>query len=86
MSKQDIFYEQSKSCPMYDPCPVCYKCQVKASHLYVQCAECPLEFCAHTYKQRSLIIRRENFAVSVSKETFAKLVQMAKRAKESTNE
>lgn len=82
MSKLELFYEQSQNCPMYDPCPVCYKCQVKASHLYIQCAECPLEFCAHNYKQRSLIINRDNFAITVSKETFEKLSALSKRAGE----
>ena len=67
-SKLDIFIEQSNNCPMYEPCPLCYKCQVKASHLYLQCAECPLEFCAHNDKQRTMMIRRENFAVALSKE------------------
>lgn len=85
-SKLDLFYEQSNNCPMYEPCPICYKCQVKASHLYEQCAACPLEFCAHTYKQRALLIRRENFAIKVSKKTYQQLKELVDRSKELSNE
>lgn len=86
MSKLDLFYELCNNCPMYEPCPICYKCQVKASHLYEQCASCPLEFCAHTYKQRALLIRRENFTIKVSKKTFEKIREFDKRSKESEHE
>lgn len=85
-SKLELFYELSNNCPMYEPCPICYKCQVKASHLYEQCAACPLEFDAHTYKQRALLIRRENFAIKVSKKTFDQLKVLQERSKESSNE
>ena len=82
MSKLDEFYELSGGCPMYEPCPICYKCQVKATHLYEQCASCPLEFCGHNNKQRTFMIRRENFAIKVNKDTMAQLIAMADRAKE----
>lgn len=86
MSKLDLFHELSNNCPMYEPCPICYKCQVKASHLYEQCAACPLEFCAHTHKQRALLIRRENFAIKVSKKTFDQLKELVNRSKEQKDE
>ena len=81
-SKLDIFYEQSEGCPMYEPCPICYKCQMKASHLYLQCQDCPLEFCGHDDKQRNLLIRKENFAIKLSEEAH----QSIERAKENSNE
>lgn len=66
--------EASNGCSMYDPCPICFKCKAKASHLYERCVSCPVEFCGHSEKQRAMLIRRENFAITVSDETAKKLV------------
>lgn len=59
----------SNNCSMYDPCPICFKCMNKATHLYQKCNDCPLMHCAHNHKQRAWMIRRENFAIDVTKET-----------------
>lgn len=69
-TKLETFKALSKGCSMYDPCPLCFKCMNKATHLYIRCETCPLQFCGHSHKQRAMMIRRENFAISVSKETF----------------
>ena len=55
-----------KSCPRYDPCPICDKCRAKASHLYVACQTCKIPICSHTYADRDKMIKRKNFTVAVS--------------------
>lgn len=52
-------------CTMYNPCPLCDKCQNKASHLYVQCQTCQIPICVHTHKNRRDMLRRENFTVEI---------------------
>lgn len=79
----------SKGCSMYDPCPICFKCMNKATHLYVRCGDCPVQFCGHNHKQRSYMIRRENFAISVSKKTYDKFKEASarlRRREEQANE
>lgn len=76
-TKLETFKELSKGCAMYEPCPLCFKCMNKATHLYARCVTCPLEFCGHNHKQRSFMIRRENFGIKVSKETYAKIKRVA---------
>ena len=66
--KKQQMKELSGGCSMYDPCPICFKCQNKATHLYVRCEECPLQFCAHNHKQRAFMIRRENFGITITDE------------------
>ena len=78
--------ELSNNCSMYEPCPMCFKCMVKASHLYVRCVECPVQFCAHDNKKRNWAIRRENFAITVSPETEAKIKEWAERGYCTCNE
>ena len=58
------------TCLSYNPCPICDKCQNKASHLYVKCQLCLIPICTHTYKDRVRMIRRDNFKIIVSKEVF----------------
>jgi len=67
---EDLFAEEPKSrtCSMYDPCRICSKCLNKASHLYVRCQTCKIPICVHTYKNRTTLIRRENFSIAVSPE------------------
>ena len=59
-----------KSCPRYDPCPICDKCRAKASHLYVACQTCKIPICSHTYSDREKMIKRKNFIINVSEETM----------------
>lgn len=71
-----MFEEEEKkfnSCYLYNPCPICDKCQNKASHLYVKCQTCKIPICTHTYKDRKFMIRRDNFKLNVSKEVEEKI-------------
>ena len=70
---RDIFeqYEKKfKTCPRYDPCPICDKCRNKASHLYVSCQTCQIPICSHTYADRDNMIKRKNFVIYASKDTM----------------
>ena len=70
---RDIFEQTEpkfKTCPRYDPCPICDKCRNKASHLYVACQTCNIPICSHTYKNREDMIKRDNFVHLVPKETM----------------
>lgn len=70
--------EQANGCEMYDPCPIDYKCMNKAAHLYARCASCKVEHDAHTHKNRSWFIRRENFAIKVTDETAKEFKELSK--------
>lgn len=59
-----------KTCPRYDPCPICDKCRAKASHLYVACQTCKIPICSHTYQDRERMIKRKNFEIPVTEETM----------------
>lgn len=59
-----------KTCPRYDPCPICDKCRAKASHLYVACQTCRIPICSHTYADRDNMIKRKNFEMIVSEEVM----------------
>jgi hypothetical protein len=53
----------------------------KATHLYDRCAECPVAFCGHNEHKRNLMIRRENFAISVSPGTGEQLKALANQVR-----
>lgn len=78
--KKQMNLELSKGCSMYEPCPICFKCQNKATHLYARCITCPLDFCGHNHKQRAFMINRDNFAIKVSKETYETIKRAADKA------
>ena len=59
-----------KSCPRYEPCPICDKCRNKASHLYVACQTCKIPICSHTYEDRDKMIKRKNFEIKVTEEVM----------------
>lgn len=48
-------------CTRYQPCPICYKCMVKASHLFIKCQNCQIPICGHNERARNFMIRRENY-------------------------
>lgn len=71
---RDVFEQgepKFKTCPRYDPCPICDKCRAKASHLYVACQTCNIPICSHTYADREKMIKRNNFTQIVSSEVMA---------------
>ena len=68
---RDVFEQgepKFKTCPRYDPCPICDKCRAKASHLYKACETCNIPICSHTYADREKMIKRNNFTQFVSSE------------------
>ena len=68
-NNKDVFEEKepkTKTCPRYNPCPICSKCMNKASHLYVACQTCKIPICSHTYADRDKMIKRKNFTIFVS--------------------
>ena len=65
-----------KTCPRYDPCPICDKCRNKASHLYVACQTCKIPICSHTYSDRDKMIKRKNFEITVTDEIIKKIKQI----------
>jgi hypothetical protein len=78
--RKQQYKELSKGCSMYEPCPLCYKCMNKATHLYIRCETCPLEFCGHSHKHRSFMIRRENFGINVTDETGEEFKKLSEQA------
>lgn len=82
-SPNKIVFEQNepkfKTCPRYNPCPICDKCMNKASHLYVACQTCQIPICSHTYADRNKMIKRENFTVPVSEEVFKTVQELDKQ-------
>ena len=76
---KDVFQEgepKFKTCPRYDPCPICDKCRNKASHLYVACQTCKIPFCSHTYEDREKMIKRENFTTIVTPEVMEAIKEL----------
>ena len=70
---RDIFDKNEPkyhTCPRYNPCSICDKCQNKASHLYVACQNCQIPICAHTYQDREKMIKPKNFTIFTSKEVM----------------
>lgn len=65
-----------KTCPRYDPCPICDKCRNKASHLYVACQTCKIPICSHTYTDRDRMIKRKNFEIIATEQVMNKIRQI----------
>lgn len=65
-----------KTCPRYDPCPICDKCRAKASHLYKACETCNIPICSHTYADREKMIKRNNFTQIVTPEVMAAIEEL----------
>lgn len=77
---KDVFEQgepKFKTCPRYDPCPICDKCRAKASHLYVACQTCQIPICSHTYADREKMIKRKNFTIIAEPETMAEIRRLA---------
>ena len=78
---RDVFEQgepKFKTCPRYDPCPICDKCRAKASHLYKACETCNIPICSHTYADREKMIKRGNFTIIVDKEVMEAIQQIDK--------
>lgn len=76
---RDVFEQgepKFKTCPRYDPCPICDKCRAKASHLYKACETCNIPICSHTYADREKMIKRNNFTQIVTPEVMAAIEEL----------
>lgn len=79
-NNKEIFEEsepKSKTCPRYNPCPICSKCMNKASHLYVACQTCKIPICSHTYADRDKMIKRKNFIIYVSDDIMNSIKELS---------
>jgi hypothetical protein len=79
-SNKDIFKEEPRSatCPRYIPCPICYKCEVKSSNLFVSCVNCKIPRCVHTRKEKSTMIKQKNFSLGLDDSVEKHLEEKAK--------
>ncbi len=61
-SRKDYYRQkvEEAGCTRYQPCEICYKCKVKASHLFIKCGNCQVPICGHDERARNFMIRREN--------------------------
>jgi hypothetical protein len=79
-SRNKIIFEENeikfKTCPRYNPCPICDKCMNKASHLYVACQTCQIPICSHTYDDKQKMIKRKNFTIPVNKKVFESIERL----------
>ena len=76
---RDVFEQgepKFKTCPRYDPCPICDKCRAKASHLYKACEACNIPICSHTYADREKMIKRNNFTQIVTSEVMSAIKEL----------
>ena len=76
---RDVFEQgepKFKTCPRYDPCPICDKCRAKASHLYKACETCNIPICSHTYADREKMIKRNNFTQIVTPEVMVAIKEL----------
>lgn len=75
-SNRLLWTSMGEQCNKYDPCPICFKCRGKASHLYSKCDECEIPICVHTNANRELMIRRANFTQVVGKDLTDELKKL----------
>ena len=79
---RDVFEQgepKFKTCPRYDPCPICDKCRAKASHLYKACETCNIPICSHTYADREKMIKRNNFTQIVTSEVMSAIKELERK-------
>ena len=70
-SNKDHYIKEARrvGCSRYYPCPICYKCMEKASHLFVKCQHCNIPPCAHKDSDREFMIRRKNRSITLRDDT-----------------
>lgn len=65
-NKREILQEVERlNCKRYDPCPICNKCKIKASHLFYKCSVCSVPICRHTVKEINMMIKPKNFTIKL---------------------
>lgn len=60
-SRKEDLLELGSTCSRYEPCPICFKCRVKGSHIYDKCDKCALDICIHKDEHIGYFIKRDNF-------------------------
>ena len=48
-------------CHNYEGCSICFKCKVKAWHIYEKCNRCEILHCYHKEADRQKLIKPKNF-------------------------
>lgn len=66
ISRKEDLLDLGSACIRYEPCPVCYKCRVKGSHIYSKCDKCPIDICVHKDEHISRFVVRDNFETPMS--------------------
>lgn len=74
---KETYEKWADGCHMYHPCPINYKCMNKATHLYKKCESCKVPHATHNHKNRAWAIRRDNFAITVTPETFKEFEKLS---------
>lgn len=67
ISRKEDLLDAGANCNRYEPCPICYKCRVKGSHIYAKCDDCVIPLCVHEPKVIDRWIKRDNFAQKIPK-------------------
>ena len=83
-SNKELYAEvepKFNTCLRYKPCPICFKCKNKASHLYKSCETCKIPTCTHSHKDMAKMIRRNNFIQYVTKDVYEAIEQLSKEVK-----
>ena len=83
-SNKEMFAEfepKFHTCLRYKPCPICYKCKNKASHLFKACETCKISTCTHSYSDMAKMIRRENFVQYVTEDVYEAIEQISEEVK-----
>lgn len=62
ISQKEDLLDIGSHCNRYEPCPICYKCRVKGSHIYDKCDKCSINICVHESKVIDKWIVRDNFS------------------------
>jgi len=77
-SNKEWMIAKAGDCFRYQPCVLCNKCMVKASHLNMRCGDCEVPMCVHSYKERAMMIKRENFIIDNPSLELINSIEIAK--------
>lgn len=83
-SRKEDLLERGSQCSRYEPCPVCYKCRVKGSHIYDRCDSCPIAICTHEDRHIGRFVVRDNFATPMPKEVSDYIKSLESKVYEAT--
>lgn len=78
-SDRAMLEEEGSRCNKYDPCPICFKCRIKGSHLYSKCDSCSINLCVHDNRTREMMIKRDNFSQQIGPELMDALKELGQK-------